>query len=819
MNNKLTQKKKKKEHAMLSISDNELSRLLESAKTGLSTQEAEKRLTKYGYNEIEEKTQSWILKFLRGFITPISCLIESAGLLSALIGHWADFIMIMLLLFLNIFIGFIEEKNANKAIKALKSRLAPSAIILRDGTFKKMDSKHIVPGDVIHLHLGDVIPADVQLIGEGFLSIDQSNLTGESLPIEMQGGSNAFSGSVVKQGSMQAIVLRTGANTYFSKTAHLVNKAQNVSHFQKAVMQIGRILIYIAVLLVTILGIDNLIKHGNIVDFLDFAATLLVASIPAALPTVLQVTMVIGAKQLAKQKAIVTHTSAIEELSGMTILCSDKTGTLTQNKLTMEDVIPYGDNQKETVLEQAFIASSPFYSEDIIDNLVYDNYTQFFGKDILNKHIKVEKFTPFNAVDKRAEALYKKQNSQYIATKGAEQVIYNLLDSDEEKEFLDTQNKTFAQNGIRMIAVANKKAKGKWKLSGFFTMIDPPREDSAKTIHQIQALGVEVKMITGDQQLIAKNTCNAIGLGDNILLASELNMSNEEDALKQIHLANGFSGVFPEHKYEIVKLLQEEKDTIVGMTGDGVNDAPALKQANIGIAVEGATDVAKSSADLVLTEPGLTVINNAIVESRKTFQRMENYTIYRIAETIRILAFITICILVFQFYPLNVAMILLLAILNDVAIITIAYDNVKPNPKPNRWDMKYIISEAFLLGMIGVIFSFACVAFAYFGLNITNDQLMTMVYLKLSLAGHFTIFLARERGFALSSKPAPVLILAVVCTQLIALFFSVYGIILPSPIGWGLAGIVIAFVVIEFFVVDLFKVWFNKVWAKKHDDF
>ena len=433
-------KKKKKQSAMISISDSELAKIMESSNTGLTTREAEKQLEKYGQNVLEEKAKSWILNLLKGFITPISCLIEAAAILSAIIGHWAEFIMIVVLLLFNVFIGFIEEKNASKAITALKSRLAPTAVVLRDGTFKKIEAKYLVPGDVLHLRLGDVIPADVQLVGDGFLSIDQSNLTGESLPVEMQAGSKAFSGSVVKQGMMQAVILRTGAKTYFSKTAHLISKAKNISHFQKSVMQIGKALIYIALFLVVVLGIVNLIREGDVLSFLDYAAMLLVASIPAALPTVLQITMVIGAKQLAKKKAIVTHTSAIEEMSGMTILCSDKTGTLTQNKLTMEDIISFGENTKDDVIQQAFIASAPLYSGDVIDNLVYDNYAKMFGSDKLDKHIKVLKFTPFNAVDKRSEATYKKSKEMYISTKGAEQIIYNLLDNEDEKKFLDTKN-------------------------------------------------------------------------------------------------------------------------------------------------------------------------------------------------------------------------------------------------------------------------------------------------------------------------------------------------------------------------------------------
>jgi H+-transporting ATPase len=344
---------------------------------------------------------------------------------------------------------------------------------------------------------------------------------------------------------------------------------------------------------------------------------------------------------------------------------------------------------------------------------------------------------------------------------------------------------------------------------GLIALYDPPREDSAQTIKTANSMGVDVKMVTGDHEAIGKEIAREVGLGTNIQPASAFLGKSDVDAETVIEQADGFAEVYPEHKYRIVKLLQA-KNHIVGMTGDGVNDAPALKEADAGIAVAGATDAAKSAASIVLTKPGLSVIIDALKQSRQIFQRMNNYSIYRITETFRVLFFIAVTILVFNLFPVTALMIVLLAILNDLPIITIAYDNVRYSRKPEKWNMRVIVGIATLLGALGVIESFALFYVGYQLLDLTPAVLQSFMYLKLSVAGHLTVFMARTKGPFWSVRPATPLLLAIILTQLAATLITVYGILLPA-MGWALAGLVWAEALVAFVIIDQVKVRFYKV--------
>ncbi len=770
---------------------------------GLSQAEAQKRLTQYGPNELKEKKVNPFLKFLSYFWGPIPWMIEIAVILSGVVQHWPDFFIILLLLFANAIVGFWEEHKAANAIAALKAQLAVKARVKRDGKWTTPTARELVPGDVIRLRSGDIVPADARLLDGDPLEVDQSALTGESLPVVKKSGEAVFSGSIVRQGEIGALVYGTGMNTYFGKTAQLVEEAHTASHFQKAVLKIGNYLIILAAVMVAAIITVAIFRGDPILTTLQFALVLTVAAIPVAMPTVLSVTMAVGARLLAKKQAIVSRLVAIEELAGVDILCADKTGTLTQNKLTLGDPFVVDKPSAEQVVLYAALASRGD-NNDTIDLAVLGGLK---NKDAL-KGYQIVHFQPFDAVHKRTEATVKGQDGkQFKVTKGAPQVILALsANVGQVKESAMKAVDEFAARGFRSLGVARNEGDGGWQLLGVLPLFDPPREDAKATIATAGQMGVKIKMVTGDQLAIAKETAKVLGLGTNILDASGLGDSKHQETTEtaeSIEKADGFAQVFPEHKFHIVDVLQK-RGHMVGMTGDGVNDAPALKKADCGIAVSGATDAARAAASIVLMAPGLSVIIDAIKESRKIFQRMNSYAIYRIAETLRVLLFMTAAILIFNFYPLTAVMIVMLALLNDGAILSIAYDNVHYKDKPEAWNMRMVMGIASVLGIVGPIASFGLFYLGDRVFLLDHAHLQPMMYLMLSVAGHLTIFLTRTRGPFWSIRPARILWMAVLGTQIAATFIAVYGFLMP-PLGWKWAGFVWAYALVWALISDRVK--------------
>jgi len=781
----------------------EVEKKLDSSPKGLTQAEAEKRLSQYGPNEIEEKKANLFLKFLSYFWGPIPWMIEAAVILSAVARYWPDFGIILLLLVANAVVGFWEEHTAGNAIEALKAKLAVKARVVRDGKWINPAARDLVPGDVIRMRLGDIVPADVRLRDGDPMSVDQSALTGESLPASRKPGDAVFSGSIVRRGESSALVYATGANTYFGKTAQLVQDAHTISHFQKAVLKIGNYLIVLAVVLVATIVAVAIFRGDPILTTLQFALVLTVAAIPVAMPTVLSVTMAVGARLLAKKQAIVSRLVAIEELAGVDILCADKTGTLTQNKLTLGDPFCVNAIPAEQVILDAALASRAD-DKDTIDLAVLGGLKD---KDAL-KAYEVVHFQPFDPVHKRTEATVKDvDGKQFKATKGAPQVILALAaNAGEVKSAVDKAVNDFAASGFRSLGVARADEDGKWMLVGVLPLFDPPREDAKATIATALAMGVKVKMVTGDALAIAKETAKKLDMGANILDAANLGDSKKEetaDVAESIEKADGFAQVFPEHKFHIVDVLQKHGH-MVGMTGDGVNDAPALKKADCGIAVSDATDAARAAAAIVLMTPGLSVIIDAIKESRKIFQRMNSYAIYRIAETLRVLVFMTLSILIFNFYPVTAVMIVMLALLNDGAILSIAYDNVHYKDQPEAWNMRMVLGIASVLGFVGPIAAFGLFFLGDRVYHLNHAHLQTMMYLMLSVAGHLTIFQTRTRGPFWSIRPARILWGAVLGTQIVATLIAVYGLFM-TPLGWKWAGFVWGYALLWFFVTDPVK--------------
>ena len=783
---------------------------LEVSAEGLSSAEAQVRRKQYGFNELPEEKVNPIRKFLAYFWGPIPWMIEVAAVLSALVHHWEDFFIILALLLMNAGVGFWEEFQAGNAVAALKATLALQARVKRDGTWITIPARELVPGDVMHIRIGDIVPADGRLLDGDPVTVDQSALTGESLPVTRKSREAVYSGSVLKQGEIDGLVYGTGQNTYFGKTAHLVETAHTVSHFQRAVLKIGDYLIFIAIGLVLLILTVALFRGDRMLTTLQFALVLTVAAVPVAMPAVLSVTMAVGARTLARKKAIVTHLAAMEELAGIDVLCSDKTGTLTQNKLTLGEPFCVAGVSPQEIILAASLASPP-ESQDPIDLAVLSGL-----KNIrLIKEYKLIHFQPFDPVHKRTETTVESDAHQFRVTKGAPQVILELATPAVEiRNAVVNAVNQFAARGFRSLGVARTDENSHWQFLGVLSLFDPPRPDSKSTIATASQMGINVKMVTGDQIAIAKEMARELGLGQNILDASILSETEhykESQLATAIDEADGFAQVFPEHKFHIVKVLQQERH-IVGMTGDGVNDAPALKLADAGIAVSGATDAARAAADIVLLNPGLSVIIDAVKESRKMFQRMNSYATYRIAETIRVLLFMTLAILVFNFYPVTAVMLVLLAILNDGAILSIAHDRVHYSNRPEAWNMPEVLGIATVLGIAGVIATFGLFYLGERVFHLGRETIQSLIYLKLSVAGHSTIFVTRTRKAFWSIRPAPILLLAVICTQLLATLIAVYGVFM-APIGWHWAILVWGYALAWFLVNDRLKLAAYKVFG------
>jgi H+-transporting ATPase len=774
---------------------------------GLSDSEVAHLRDRFGFNEIPEEKKNLFFRFFTYFWGPIPWMIEIAAVLSAVLSHWDDFGIILVLLLVNSGVGFFQERKAENAIDLLKQRLAPNALVLRNGAWKDIPARELVPEDVVHIRLGNIVPADCLLLRGKYLLLDESALTGESLPVEKKSGDLAYSSSIVRQGEMDAVVAAIGETTYFGKTTRLLQEKPPRSHFQRAVVRIGNYLIFLAVILVSLVSIVSVLRSQPILETLQFALILVVAAIPAALPAVMTVTLAVGAVVLAKGEAIVSRLTSIEEMAGVDILCCDKTGTLTKNALTIGGISTFPGVTEEEVLGAAALASR-MESEDPIDLAILSKQATIASEAAGTSVPEQIDFIPFDPVSKLSRAKIRDSTGKtFEVVKGAPQAIASLTQADADiSSRVDSCTLSYAKKGYRSLGVARTEPDGTWHYLGVIAIFDPPREDSAAMVAQAQDLGLQVKMVTGDHIAIAREISGQLGLGKNIIPQSAFVNGKGMDLRRQLENADGFAQVFPESKFQIVKILQEGNH-IVGMTGDGVNDAPALREADAGIAVAGATDAAKSAADIVLTKPGLSVIIDAIKESRAVFRRMENYAVYRIAETVRVLIFLSLSIILLGFYPITALMIVFLAILNDLPIMMIAYDHAPVGIKPVRWQMSRIFILSTILGVLGVVSSFLLLLILKYYLGLDAGIIQTLIFLKLAVAGHLTIYLARTGQQHFWERPYPSLSLFGITetTQIAATVVAVYGIII-LPIGWMYALLIWGYALAFFLVNDLAKV-------------
>ena len=842
--------------------DETLRELQVDAKRGLSAQQVSERLARFGYNEIREREEPLWHRVFRRFWGPIPWMIEAAAILSGVVQKWEDFGVITVMLLVNAGLDFFQEHRALNALKALKQRLANEVVALRDGTFDTIPARELVPGDIVKLRIGNVVPADVQLLEGDYLSVDQSALTGESLPVNKKPGDAAYANTIVKQGEMLAVVVNTAANTNFHSVVALVAKAtlEERSHFQKMVIRIGDYLILITVALVVVIIMVALFRHEPFLEIARFALVLTVAAIPVALPAVLSVTLAVGAVNLARRQAIVSRLTAIEELAGVDVFCSDKTGTLTKNEMHVaEPATLEGHDVRELFLVAAL--ASKLENRDPIELPIF-KYIEEQLADLDWKAYTQGSFTPFDPVRKRTEARIEKDGESFVAVKGAAQVLLGMAElPDDRAQEIRKAVDALAAKGYRTLAVGRRRDKEPLELLGLIPLYDPPREDSKQVIADMREHGLHVKMVTGDNLAIALEIGRLLGLKprsmrseqisgsagselltlaavlssaiyqrlkpevsrkeaqhfadevmeavakmyDTRLLEREFIHTHESAIVEMIESVAIFAEVVPEDKYRIVDTLQKAGH-IVAMTGDGVNDAPALKKADCGIAVSNATDAARAAADIVLTASGLDVINEAVKQARITFERMKSYAVYRIAETVRVILFMTASIVLFNFYPVTALMIILLALFNDIPILTIAYDRTKVQKRPVRWKMGELLTVSTMLGIIGVVASFG-LFYILVEMKFANDVIQSLIFLKLVVAGHATIFLTRtDDWFWKRPLPSGLLMHASFWSAVLATLIVVYG-VLVTPVGWKAAlwiwGYALAWVVFN----DMVKVW------------
>jgi len=789
------------------LSSEKTLKFLSTTIDGLTTEDADNRIKKFGYNEIVETKRSSFLEFFKRYWGPMPWLLEFAMILTVILKHYAESEIIFTLLTLNAIIGYLQSQNSQKAVEMLKKKLEINAKVLRDGQWILKEAKDIVMGDILTIKLGDLVPADVNIIS-GVISADESALTGESLPKDLHQSDIIYSSSIIKRGEAKCVVLNTGVNTYFGKTVELVKIAKPKSKQEELMISIVRYMMYLGIAASIIVSIYAFYLHKDILFILSFIVILLISAIPVALPAVLTIVQAVGALELSKKGVLVTKLDSIEDAASIDIFCFDKTGTLTQNKLSVVDSIPFEKYNKEDVIKLAALASKE-EGMDAID-LAIINYSKSI--EINFDGYEQTTYTPFNPENKSTEAIVKSNGTNYKIIKGAAQTIISLC-GQTDKITLENVNKTidgFSQKGSRTIAVSisEENDSNNIKLVGLLAIADPPRAGSKIMIAKIRSLGIKSLMLTGDSKAIAQEIAKQVGIGYRIMRAGDLERLSRDKQLKLINESDGFAEVYPEDKYKIVKLLQDSGH-MVGMTGDGVNDSPALKQAELGTAVSEATDVAKASASIVLTKPGLSEIIDTVKISRKTYQRMLTWVINKITKVIEVIVLLTVGFFWLHDLVISLLGMSLLVFANDFVTMTIATDNVESTDYPNKWVIKNIILSSLILG---IFFALEDLFIIFIGLKYFHlgfDKLNTLVMLSLIFNTQFKILIVRERKHFWSSIPNKNLLIVNIITTIGFVLLGIFGIFIPNLLMnqvFTVLGIALVFMIcIDFVKYYLFK--------------
>jgi len=779
------------------MNDNvELSKVLQELNSdldyGLTKEEVDKRLKEYGYNLIEEKKEGNLIKSLKKFVSFSSIMLEIIIILYFMFGRYIDASLVLFLLFINVLISFIHEEKANKALELLKEKLQIQSRVLREGQWKLIESKYLVPGDIIRLRAGDISPADCIIVSDDILETDQSILTGESLTVEKKKGQIMYSGSIIRRGEANCIVYKTGKNTYFGKTVELVSTARPKLHIEEITNKIIFALLIIVLifggltLLLSFLYIHNL--EFILSTVLPLIISLLLFAIPVALPVMITVTMAVGSMELSKKGALITRLSAIEDASTMTTLCLDKTGTLTYNRLSITDIKELDNYKKEDVILYGTLASQESNNDPI--DMAFINKAKEIN---INKNdYKILEFKPFDPSTRRTEAKVLYKDKIFYVSKGAVNIIFNdLCKINIPKEVLKIVD-DFASRGYRTLAVAINN-NNRWEPIGLVALYDVPRKDTPELIKKLKDLEVKVKMLTGDSLPIAKEIGKEIGLDyDKIVSGNELRellKSDPDRARKLINESEIFAEIYPEDKYYIVKNLQEKKE-IVGMTGDGVNDSPSLKQAEVGIAVYNATDVAKSAASVVLTVEGLQGIVDLVMIGRSVYQRVVTWILTKINKTIEIAVFVlsvflfTIIFYHSPLYILSSTEVLLFFFIIDFQTIALSVDDERGSQYPEKWDILKLVKYAGTMG----VFTFSEMSLLlYMALNIfkiNNIHLLhSFFFISITYFGLLMPYVFREKDRFYKSKPSKSFLISTIAGLIIASLISLFGFGLLAPIN------------------------------------
>ncbi|KAB8265633.1 hypothetical protein BDV32DRAFT_158042 [Aspergillus pseudonomiae] len=759
--------------------------------TGLTEPEVLLRRKKYGFNQMKEQKENLVLKFFSYFVGPVQFVMEAAAILAVGLRDWVDFGVICALLILNASVGFIQEFQAGSIVDELKKTLALKAVVLRNSHLAEVDASAVVPGDILEIEEGTIIPADGRVLTSRVLQVDQSGITGESLAVDKTNGDTCYSSSAVKHGQARLVVTATGDYTFVGRAAALVSAATSgTGHFTEVLNGISIVLLVLVIMTLLVVWVSSFYRSNGIVTILEFTLAITMIGVPVGLPAVVTTTMAVGAAYLAKKKAIVQRLSAIESLAGVEILCSDKTGTLTRNKLSLAE--PYtvpGVNSEDLMLTACLAASRKKKGMDPIDRAflkALKGYPE--AKNTLTQY-KMLEFFPFDPVSKKVIAIVQSpQGERIICMKGAPIFVLKTVKKDHpipEEVEVAYMNRVadFAVRGFRSLGVARKRSEREWEILGIMPCSDPPRHDTAKTIHEAKSLGLSIKMLTGDAVGIARETSRQLGLGTNVYNAERLGLGGKgtmpgSQVYDFVEAADGFAEVFPQHKYNVVDILQQ-RGYLVAMTGDGVNDAPSLKKADAGIAVEGSSDAARTAADIVFLAPGLSAIIDALKTSRQIFHRMHAYVVYRIALSLHLEIFLGLWIAIMN-ESLNIQLVVFIAIFADIATLAIAYDKAPYSKTPVKWNLPRLWGMSVLLGIILAIGTWVTLSTMLSGGEqggiVQNfGKRDEVLFLEISLTENWLIFITRAEGPFWSSVPSWQLMGAILVVDLVATFFCLFG--------------------------------------------
>ena len=775
---------KKPDIASVSVPDT-LAALQVNPETGLTHAEVDVRRKEHGYNEVPEQQGHPVLRFLGKFWGVSAWMLELIIVLSAVLRKYSDLVVVSALLVVNAVLSFMQEHRAAGVVEALRRRLQVSARVLREASWQVIPARDLVPGDIVRVRPGDIIPADVKLL-TGALSIDQSALTGESKDADKAPGDVLSSGSVVRRGEGNGVVMLTGAQTYFGRTTELVQEARPKLHIEAVVTKVVRWLFVIVGVLLVVVIVMALLRGARLLEVVPLMLVLLMSAVPVALPVMFTVSLAVGSKELAQRGVLVTRPSAAEDAATMDVLCVDKTGTITINQLAVTGVIPLEQATEADVLFAGALASQEA-NQDPIDHAFL---TAAKNRHVFDDLLKVTpvSFTPFDATNRRTEAVVEQDGQRLRVMKGAVRTVAEVCGLQPPAiEALEARVGESAAKGYRTLAVARIPESGTPALVGLVSLYDPPRPDAKQLIAELRDLGVPVKMLTGDALPVAREIGHGVGL-PNIRHMADLKAASAQAGKKPVDLfagADGFAEVFPEDKYTVVQHLQAAGH-VTGMTGDGVNDAPALRQAEVGIAVSTATDVAKGAASVVLTEPGLTNILALIEQGRTIYQRILTWIINKISRTILKAAFVAIAFVVTGKFVVSAFAMLLLVFMTDFAKISLATDHVRPSKTPETWNIGGFITVSVVLGvaMVAEALLLLWIGWSRFGLA-TNDQaLYTFSFLTLLYFAVFSIVSARERGWFWATMPSKTLVTALVLNVVAGTALTLVGLPSLMPLPW-----------------------------------